>query len=241
MKNNLIFKRIGAYFIDIIIVSLISTALSYISFINPKYDEYLEVSEEYNEIMNDYYENEIDTTKLNEKVQDLSYNLNKTGYVYTIGNIVIAFLYYGVFAYSTKGQTLGKKLMGIKIASAKKDKDLKLYNYFIRVFILNSIILNLATLIAICFSQKTYTNIYNIAANFDTILFLVIFFMVLFRKDGRGLHDILAGTQVIDLKSPLKEEENIVKEKSEIEDEKVVEAKAEIIKPKKRTKKENEE
>lgn len=243
MKSNLIFKRIGAYLIDILLVSLISTALSYISFINPKYDEYMEVSEQYQEVLNDYYEEKINTTELNEKVQDLSYELNKTGYVYTAGSIVIAFLYFGVFAYVTKGQTLGKKLMNIKITSANEEKDLKLSNYFIRVFILNSIILNVLTLIAICFTKGTYTKIYNVAANIDTILFLVIFFMVLFRKDGRGLHDILAGTKVVDIKAPVVKEEipeaEII-EKSEIEDEKEIVEEVKSKKTKKKVKKENE-
>lgn len=238
MKSNLIFKRIGAYLIDILLISLVSTALTYISFINPKYDEYLAVSEEYQEVLNEYYDEKINTIELNEKVQDLSYELNKSGYVYTIGSIVIAFLYFGVFAYATKGQTLGKKLMGIKVTSAKKEKDLKLYNYFIRVFILNSIILNVLTLIAICFTKGTYTKIYNIAANIDTILFLVIFFMILIRKDGRGLHDILAGTKVVDLNAPVISEEikeAVIEEKSEIEEEK------EVVKKPKSNKTRNDE
>ena len=121
--------------------------------------------------------------------------------------------------------------MGIKIVS-NKGKDLKIYNYFIRAFILNGVILNLCTLIAICFKESTYLKIYSAASNFDLILMIILFLMILFWKNGRGLHDILAGTKVIDVR----DEANLevveeTKEKDEIE----------IIKPKKSRKKKEED
>ena len=172
----------------------------FISFINPKYDQYIEVSDKYNEVLEEYYDKEITVEEFTERTQDLSYSLNKNGYVYIIGDVVIAFLYFGVFAYFTNGQTLGKKLMKLKIVSNKEGKELKIYNYFIRLFILNGVILRIITFIAIWFNKGTYYSIYNFGSNFSTLLELVIFLMILFNQEGRGLHDILAGTKVIDLK-----------------------------------------
>ncbi len=223
MTSNVALKRIVAYIIDYFVITLISSALVYITFINPRYDEYVETSKAYNEIIQDYYDREIDATELTEQTRELSYELNSNGYVYTIGSIVIIFLYYGVFVYFTKGQTLGKKIMGIKIVS-NKGGNLKLHNYFIRAFILNGVIMNLLTLIAICFPESTYLTIYTAATNMDTILTIVIFLMVLFYKDGRGLHDILAGTKVIDIRDENQEE--VIEESKETEE-------VEIIKPKK--------
>ena len=225
MTSNVPLKRIVAYIIDYLLITLVSTALVYITFINPRYDEYLEASKEYNAVAEQYYSKEITAKEFSEQINDLSYELNSTGYVYTIGNIIIIFLYFGVFVYFTKGQTLGKRIMGIKIVS-NKGKDLKIYNYFIRAFILNGVILNLCTLIAICFKESTYLKIYSAASNFDLILMIILFLMILFWKDGRGLHDILAGTKVIDVR----DEANLevveeTKEKDEVE----------IIKPKKTT------
>ena len=225
MTSNVPLKRIVAYIIDYLLITLVSTALVYITFINPRYDEYLEASKEYNAVAEQYYSKEITAKEFSEQINDLSYELNSTGYVYTIGNIIIIFLYFGVFVYFTKGQTLGKRIMGIKIVS-NKGKDLKIYNYFIRAFILNGVILNLCTLIAICFKESTYLKIYSAASNFDLILMIILFLMILFWKDGRGLHDILAGTKVIDVR----DEANLevveeMKEKDEVE----------IIKPKKTT------
>lgn len=227
MKGNLALKRIGAYLIDFFIIAFLSSILTYLSFINPKYDEYIQASEEYTKILNSYYENKIDINELNEKTQNISYELSKTGYVYIIGDIVIAFLYFGIFAYFKKGQTLGKKAMNIRIVSNVDNKELKPYNYFVRVFILNSVILNLVSLIGICFSKNTYLKLYTYGANFDSILLIVIILMILFQKEGRGLHDILAGTKVIDLNKE-KIQEN------ELSDE------IEIIKPRKKTKKDKE-
>ena len=224
MTSNVALKRIVAYIIDYFLITLVSSALVYISFINPKYDEYIEVTEKYNEIMQDYYDRDIDTNEFSEQTREISYELNKNGYVYTIGSIVIIFLYFGVFVYFTKGQTLGKRIMGIRIVS-NKNKKVKWYQYFIRAFILNGVILNIVTLIAICFKESTYLKIYMTASNFDTILMIILFLMVLFYKEGRGLHDILAGTKVIDVR-----EENLQLEKEEKE--------VEVIKPKKKSKKE---
>ena len=226
MTNNVALKRIVAYFIDYLVVTMISSALVYITFINPRYDEYIETSEAYTEIVQNYYEHEIDATEFTEQTRELSYEVNSNGYVYTIGTIIIIFLYYGVFVYFTKGQTLGKKIMGIKIVS-NKGRKLKLHNYFIRAFILNGVIMNLLTLIAICFQESTYLKIYTAAMNIDTILSIIIFLMILFWKEGRGLHDILAGTKVIDVREEQAEEE-IEEPKEEVE----------VIKPKK-TKKES--
>ena len=231
MTSNVPLKRIVAYIIDYLLITLVSTALVYITFINPRYDEYLEASKEYNAVAEQYYSKEITAKEFSEQINDLSYELNSTGYVYTIGNIIIIFLYFGVFVYFTKGQTLGKRIMGIKIVS-NKGKDLKIYNYFIRAFILNGVILNLCTLIAICFKESTYLKIYSAASNFDLILMIILFLMILFWKNGRGLHDILAGTKVIDVRDEANLE--VVEETKETDE-------VEIIKPKKSRKKKEED
>lgn len=220
MNNGLIFKRLGAYFIDFLVIFLLNSAIAYIGFINPRYDEYKVVSEEYTQMLDDYYEKKIDINDFNAKAKDMAYDLNRTGYVYIISDVVITFLYFGLFQSITKGQTLGKKLMNIKVVSAK-EKDLKWYNYFIRAFILNGVILNLFTFVAVWFSKDMYYKIYNVATNIDYLLMIVIFLMIMLSKDGRGLHDVLASTKVIDVrieKDKVKEAEVKVIEKDKDEE-----------------------
>ena len=229
MNNNIILKRIGAYLIDFIVITLISMILTKMSFINPKYDEYVEVTNKYNEILSDYYEKEIDIDELNEEVNEISYEMNKSGYVYLIGDIVVIILYFGVFNYVYKGQTLGKKLMNLQIIS-NKDKPLKIFNYFIRCIILNGIIMDIITLIAICFSKSTYYDVYRIGSNINMMFQIIIFLSIMFSVSGRGLHDIIVGTKVINTKVS---NEEVVKENKEEE----IKEKVEIIKPAKGNKK----
>ncbi|MCI9281391.1 MAG: RDD family protein [Bacilli bacterium] len=228
MNNSLIFKRIGAYLIDLLVITLFSMILTKISFINPRYEEYVEVSTKYNEMLNDYYEKKINITEFNSKVSKMSYDMNKSGYVYIIGDIAVIILYFGIYNFASKGKTLGKRIMNLQITSAK-DKPLKIYNYLIRCILLNGIIMDIITLIAICFTKETYFEIYSIGSNFNMILQIIIFLSIMFSVNGRGLHDLIAGTKVINTKVS---NEGLVKEnKEEIKEE------VEIIKPVKGDKK----
>ena len=230
MTNNLIFKRIGAFLIDYLIVTFISAGLVYITFINPKYEDYQAASEIYTDILTEYYDGKMDANEFSSKHSEISYDLNKSGYVYIVGNIAIILLYYGVFAYFTNGQTLGKKLMKIKVVSSK-DKKLKIYNYFIRAIILNGVIGNVLTLIAICYNRNTYYQISSVGSDVVSILYIMIFVTVII--NGRGLHDYIAGTQVVSTK--IQKEESLPEEIENKVDE------VTVIKPKKKTniKKEN--
>lgn len=223
MNNSTIFKRIGAYLIDFLVITFISMIITRMSFINPKYDEYVEVSNKYNEMLNDYYDKKIDMAEFNSKLSDISYDMNKSGYVYIISDIVIIILYFGVYNYVSHGKTLGKRIMNLQIVSAK-DKPLKIYNYLVRCILLNGIIMDIITLIAICFNRNTYYDIYSIGSNINMSLQIVIFLSIMFTASGRGLHDFIAGTKVINTKviteASLEENNN----------------KTEIIKPVKKTK-----
>jgi len=232
MNNSIIFKRIGAYLIDILIITLIGMAITKLSFINPKYDEYLEASNKYNNLLTDYYDKKIEVEEVNKKTMEISYELNKSGAVFIACDIVTIILYFGVFAFVTKGETLGKKMMGLRIVNTK-DKPLKIYNYIIRCIILNGILMDVVTLIAICFSKDTYYNIYSLGSNINMIINIVIFVSVMFTSNGRGLHDIIAGTQVIDAKKLNNEVPIVNKDEKEKKENKIVTEEGEVIKPKK--------
>lgn len=228
MNNSLIFKRIGAYLIDLLVITLFSMILTKISFINPRYEEYVEVSTKYNEMLNDYYEKKINITEFNSKVSEMSYDMNKSGFVYIIGDIAVIILYFGIYNFASKGKTLGKRIMNLQITSAK-DKSLKIYNYLIRCILLNGIIMDIITLIAICFTKETYFEIYSLGSNFNMMLQIIIFLSIMFSVNGRGLHDLITGTKVINTK--VSNEEVVKENKEEIKE------KVEIIKPVKGNKK----
>ena len=73
-----------------------------------------------------------------------------------------------------RGATPGKKFMGIKIVDAKTFEDIT--------------------------NRQAITR--SLGYIVSTLLFLIGFFMVAFRKDKRGLHDLLADTAVIYAQEP---------------------------------------
>ena len=171
-------------------------------------------------------------TNINEKfnitANDYVYLLNKEGVSNSIITLVCTILYFGILQYFLKGQTIGKKLFKLKVVSAS-DKKITIINFILRSLIVNEIIFNT---ISIIFLITTKKNIYNHANNIIGILisiseFLIIY-LVLTRKDERGIHDLLFNTKVINIEEPLEniKDNNIeyIKDNNNSKDKKIIEA-----------------
>lgn len=183
-------KRIVAFAIDIVIVSLVLVILTSVFSIDPYYDKYQSTYDEYSELV----KKESDVSK------DESINLNYDLYKYrTVNNglsIVILVLYFGVLQMLMKGQTLGKKMMNIKVVS-NKDKNLHFGNYLVRCVILNNIIFLLSTIILVYVtSGKPFYYAVYIISLMESLLYMINIFFIVFKSDNRGIHDMIAGTKV---------------------------------------------
>ncbi len=214
MTNNYSTKRIIAYFLDMMIVIFISSLLTVFLPVSEKYNE---LNEEFTSLIEKYTSQEITMEEYFERNNDISYELSKESVMQTIVTIVISTFYYVVIIYFMNGQTLGKKILKIKIVS-NNDKKLSMNNYLIRAFLINSILMNALSVITILFlSKSAYLKVYNSISYLFTAIMVVSLTMMLFRKDGRGLHDILANTKVITINNKLgvesleEKEEKIVK------------------------------
>ena len=108
-------------------------------------------------IINKYEDNKISkgeykkiTTEINDKfnneAQNYIYILNKKSISNTIITLVTTLLYFGILQYILKGQTIGKKIMKLKITSAT-DKKINIINYILRSLVINNIFLNTIILI----------------------------------------------------------------------------------------------
>lgn len=190
-------RRIFAFIIDIIIISIISSTISSIKFLNPTFDEYNESYDQYEKYLNEKLTpQEAQDIFNNEEYQDLTYNLNYNGRYSSLITLVISFLYFVVFQYYTKGYTAGKKLLNIKVES--EDKELNFYQLLLRSLIVNSLFTTTLSLVAISFlSKASYTNVELFVEILDMGLLFLSFGMILYRKDGRGLHDLIAKTKVV--------------------------------------------
>ena len=193
MKSNS-YKRITAYLVDIMIITFIS---SLITFVIPTSENYTKLTKQFSNLTEEYANQKITKEEYLTKGSEIKYSLSKETVAESIVTLVITISYFVVFTYFMNGETIGKKIMKIKITS-NNQKKLTMNNYLVRSLIINSILLQFISILTILFLDKTtYLSVYNIISNVFSIIFVVSFMMILFRKDGRGLHDILANTKVI--------------------------------------------
>ncbi len=193
-------KRIGAYLIDIALITIIVTLLGHIKFINPSYALYQENYVKYNELINNYKDNKIKKDDYEKELITLNYKLGQENVVNGVITIVTIIIYFGVIEYFWDGETVGRKLTKIKLVSNKDKQKLHLGNYLIRTFILNNILFRILLIIGVyVFKEEPYFNFASIISFIESVVESVILIMVVLRKDNRGLHDMVAQTKVIDV------------------------------------------
>ncbi len=223
MKANS-YKRVLAYLVDVMIISFVSLLLTYFV---PTSENYNKLNKEFENLTIDYRNQEVTMEEYLEKGTDINYQLNKEAVPQTIVSTVLSIIYFVVLAYFMNGETLGKKLMKIKITS-NNDKKLTMNNYLIRALVIDSVLMNIITIITILlFSKDIYLTSYNIISYVFSFVYIVSLAMILFSKNGRGLQDILANTKVISTetieeKQEVLEKEKITKKDPKIEDAEII-------------------
>ena len=223
MKANS-YKRVLAYLVDVMIISFVSLLLTYFV---PTSENYNKLNKEFETLTIDYRNQEVTMEEYLEKGTDINYQLNKEAVPQTIVSTVLSIIYFVVLAYFMNGETLGKKLMKIKITS-NNDKKLTMNNYLIRALVIDSVLMNIITIITILlFSKDIYLTSYNIISYVFSFVYIVSLAMILFSKNGRGLQDILANTKVISTetieeKQEVLEKEKITKKDPKIEDAEII-------------------
>jgi len=203
MKISILSKRISAYLIDILFLFVLISLITEIKFINPYYDKYIETYESYNEILEQYSNEEITEAEFNKLYNINYYNVTKYSISYNIIIIVVIFLYFVVFQKFNNGQTLGKKLMKIKIVNNNEEKNVSLLKYFIRslpmyfIYVGGLIPLIINSILVFILNENNYMNVTMIISYAFLIISIVSFVMINIRKDERGIQDLLANTKVI--------------------------------------------
>ena len=194
--------RLIAYILDIVIVGVVITV---IGMCLPADNKAQKALEEYEKVqvscLNDMKEDtSITAVNCMNRSKYALYDYNHTQVPYTLIGIVVYIGYFIVFQFYNKGQTLGKKLMKIKLVDTKNN-NLTINQLAIRSVIIDSIGLDLLTTICVLLIDKEHY-IYSYYA-IQALLFLVIIstlLMIFIRKDGKGLHDVAANTQVVNCK-----------------------------------------
>ena len=194
-------KRISAYLLDIFFIYLLLSLITSIRFINPTYEKFQESYEKYSEVTKRYYDKEITLNEYQELNKDNFYNVTKYSVSSTAAIIVVIFLYFGVFQKYNQGQTLGKKIMKIKVSS-NDDKDVSIWKYFLRilpnyyVFIGSVVALLINSILVFVIGSNYYMTISSMVTYVFFGIGVVDFVMMLFRKDKRALHEVISNTKV---------------------------------------------
>lgn len=200
-KQISISKRISAYLLDIFLVYCFMSLVTSIRFINPTYDKLLEVTNTYSEKVDKYNKKEINEKELLEANNVYLYKATKYNISTNIAIIVVIIAYFGLFQKYNNGQTLGKKIMKIKVTGVD-NKSVSLCKYILRLmpmyfFLIGSIIpLILNSILVFVLNMDNFILVNSISVYAFFILAIISFTMAYIRKDHRGLHDIIAGTKV---------------------------------------------
>ena len=187
------FKRFLAYLIDIILVGTIMGIISAI--FTTKNATVL--SNQFLELNEQVINTKLDFGIYYSRVADITLSLDRENFMINIINCVIIILYFVDLPLYKNGQTLGKKIFKIKIVREDKE-DLTANELIIRNIVVNGL---LNTFLAFCLvfllSGFEYFTITSILGFIQFVLVVVSACMIIFRKDKKGLHDIITKTKVV--------------------------------------------
>ena len=193
-------KRLLAYVIDILLVGFIASAISRIEVINPFYDNYIEAYEKYSKELDNLNEDNVfDKIKSEEFVLDYQ-NVLKYGVYSSVISITCYILYFGGFQKWNKNQTVGKKLMRLKVVNKNNKDEVRMWQYILRTIIVYNLLFNsLNVVVSYVFKDELFFTISIITSIMSYVITYVGYIMILFRKDGCGLHDLVSGTKVVEV------------------------------------------
>lgn len=186
------FDRIGAYFLDVLLIFAISSVISV--FIPNKGSD---INKEITALTEKYTKGEIESEVFIDKYGNLMYEYQKENWVSLAVNLGLNFVYFVVFAYFNKGQTIAKKLMHIKVVDNKTGDSPKFWQMLVRNMFIYSLLSNIVILILLFTTKNNFIYYYMFMGGIDLVVVLITIMFVLYRKDKRGLHDMMGCTKVV--------------------------------------------
>jgi len=115
-------------------------------------------------------------------------------------SIIIYISYFGILQYRLNGQTVGKRLLRIRVINNKDNsKKVSLFKYIIRAILVSSLIFTIIDFIiaSITNSVSFYTNVNYYLSMIKYVYELSFIICILIRNDMRSIDDIILGTDVI--------------------------------------------
>lgn len=188
-------KRIIAYIIDIFFLVLILMLVykmmpenNNIKLLNVKLDylneQFLNKDITFFTYINDY--------------SKISYGMDKENLIYTVINICFTIIYFILIPYFFKGQTIGMKLLKIKLI--KEDNNLNFKSLIIRNLIINGLLYMLISLLLIyLITNLAYFIIITILGVIQICVVITSLVGIIKNDENLILHDKIANTKVVNL------------------------------------------
>ena len=188
-------SRLFAYFIDIFLVALI---VSFLSSFLVRTDNYNKLNNELNDITEKYINGDISTSVYINNQAEISHDIAKENFFVNLLQGFIIVGYFIILPYCNNGQTLGKKLLKIKIIS--ENDNLEYNQLIIRSLIVNELGYLLITMsLVYILPSFGYFILTSILSFIEFIIFIVNIILIIKNNDHKGLHDILCKTKVIEI------------------------------------------
>ena len=193
-EKALFVKRFLAFLLDIVLVSVVASFISY-PFLDM--DSIQKLNESSVEVMENYTNGKIDEKEYFNESSTISYELARKQGVNTLVIIFLNILYFVVYQIKNNGQTLGKQILKIRVVDSS-NRDLSMNQMIFRALIINSILLDMISFGVLIFAnQSSYFYGVSFLAFIQFCILSVSTFMIMFGKDRRGLHDLVAHTDVV--------------------------------------------
>ena len=201
MKKVFFTQRLMAYLVDFLVVYLIlALCTGILSALVPTSEKVSnsekELLEKYEELLKDP-DNSNAEKFLDEQKENL-YIIGQYSVPQMIIGIIVNIGYFGAFQFMNKGQTLGKKFVKIKVKENNPDKKFTYLKAIIRAGLTYAVISDACyCVIYLVLKPSNFIIPYGLVGIVAFAFKLATIAMIAFRKDGRGLPDFIAGTQVV--------------------------------------------
>lgn len=192
MKANF-FDRLTAYIIDVIIISLITSIIFTSIPTNNK-----ELEKQLSSLQDEVLSNNITYEEFIDEYQDLYYKNKKDTMTQSAITLTITIAYFVIFQYMNKGQTIGKKILHLRVVDNNTEKPLSIFKGLIRSLLIWNILSGTLGIVLIyILNKESYITSYLIISSLESIFIFITAMFTLYRKDNRGLHDIIINSKVI--------------------------------------------
>lgn len=173
------------------------------------------------------------------KINDFQYKIAKTNAYTTVISFVIYILYFSILPIVLKGQTIGKKLLRLKVVDAKDvTKKVAAWKYFVRgILVTELLLIGLDLVLVLTIKLNPYLITSYWISNIRYIYEMAFLIVMIIRDDQRSIHDLLLNTRVMLMDKNKNEVFDVLFTEEDLKQEEKLEDKKEV---KKTTKKKKE-